>query len=290
MDIRHKLYPYPVLSEMGDDYVDSFFRLEDIKAEKGIREIILKIKLSLSNTEIQKLIDENKAEYVIHIECSVTCYRTIIRSDDTDIQKKIMEHRLNGKVSICAFIVAKTEISNYSNSKFNEDYGNITFDIHKGNILAIGGQANIEIIKEIEEMGKIPSVFTICRCAEDSDESMKIDIDGEKISITLNNESFQNYKILVNMPMMLPVFHSMIIVPALIYTLDTLKSEGIEDFEEQRWFKSINKALKQHNCELSSKTLEKMSSYELALKLLDNPLDKALKVIVSYDDTAEEVE
>ena len=87
MDIRHKLYPYPVLSEMTDDYVDSYFRFEDVKAEKGIREIILKIKLNLSNIEIQRLIDEEKAEYVVHIECSSTCYRKIVRSSEADIKK-----------------------------------------------------------------------------------------------------------------------------------------------------------------------------------------------------------
>lgn len=37
-----------------------------------------------------------------------------------------------------SFIVAKEDIPNYTNSKFNEDYGNMRFNISKGNILGIG--------------------------------------------------------------------------------------------------------------------------------------------------------
>ena len=289
MDIRHKLYPYPVLSEMTDDYVDSYFRFEDVKAERGIREIILKIKLNLSNIEIQRLIDEEKAEYVVHIECSSTCYRKIVRSSEADIKKSIPENELNGRVSVCAFIVAKSEINAYSNSNFNEDYESITFDMHRGNMLAIGGQIDVDVTKEVEEMTKIPSIFTICRCAEDTDDSMKIDVYGEKIAITLSNLSFQNYKVLANMPSMLPVFHSMIIIPALIYALDTLKKDGIEPFEELRWLKSIRRSLKQYECELSADILDTIPSYELAQKLIDCPIDKALSAIVSYDTTEEEM-
>ena len=102
-------------------------------------------------------------------------------------------------------------MNDYKNLDFNSDYEGMTFSIDRGTILAIGGQRDLNITKDVEELTKIPSIFTICKYASNEDESMKIDIDSDKISIGLPEQSFQNYKILVSMPSLLPVLHSMII-------------------------------------------------------------------------------
>ena len=284
MDIRHRLYPYPVLSDMTNDYVNSSFGMQ-LEVSQGMKEICLSIALQLDNKEIEQLIDEGEAEYVIHIECSYTSYRTVIKTDESEIQKRIPEHKLNGKVAICTFIVAKKEIPQYYNSSFNEDYGGMHFSLNRGNIIGIGGQINIEITKEVS---KIPSIFTICRCAADIDESMKFDITGEKIAITLCNKSFENYKVLSGFPAMLPVLHSMLIVPALIYTFEMLRKEGIGEFEDLRWFKSIKRTLNKNNMTLNEELLDTMPSFELAQKSLDLPVNRAFDALVSMDMTDEE--
>lgn len=287
MDIRHRLYPYPVLSDTTDDYVDSSYSM-DLEVTKGIRELCFKISLKLENKQIQQMIYEGLAEYVIHIECSYTAYRTVIKTDNTIIEKSIPDHKLNGTVAVCAFIVAKTSLPAYYNSCFNEDYDGMSFHLHRGNIIAIGGQTNIKVIKEVEELSKIPSIFTICRNAEDIDDSMKIEITGEKIVIVLCNKSFGNYKMLTGMPQMLPVLHSMLIVPTLIFTFERLKSEGTSEYEDLRWYKSIERALKKYNLTLDAELLENTPSFELAQKSLDLPIDRALDALAIQDMADEE--
>lgn len=287
MDIRHRLYPYPVLSDMTNDYVNSSFGMQ-LEVSHGIKEICLLISLQLKNKEIEQLIADGEAEYVMHIECPYTSYRTVIKTDESEIQKRIPEHKLNGKVAICAFIVAKKEILQYYNSSFNEDYGGMQFSLNRGNIIGIGGQINIEVTKEVEELSKIPSIFTICRCAADIDESMKFDITGEKIAITLCNRSFENYKLLSGVPTMLPVLHSMLIIPALIYTFEMLRKEGVGEFEDLRWFKSIKRTLNKNNMILNEALLDTIPSFELAQKSLDLPINRAFDVLVSMGTTDEE--
>lgn len=287
MDIRYRLYPHPVLSEDTDDYVNSSFEY-GVQLEKGIREIIFKINVKVNNRELETLIEQDKAEYLIHIECPYTCYRLAIKTSDILFEKRIRESALNGKVSICAFLVAKQKLDNYHNEDFNDDYGNSAFNINRGEILAIGGQYDVDIIKETEELTKIPSIFSICRLAAEIDSSMKFNIDGNKIAISLCKSSFENYKILSNMPDMLPVFHSMIIIPSLIYVFETLRREGTEDFEDRRWFKAIKKTLKNIGIELNMDLLENTPSYELAQKLLDLPIDKAMEALTTIGDFEEE--
>lgn len=288
MDIRYKLYPYPVLSSFSDDYIDCSF-ISDIKVVRDIRDIVIKMNVIMDNAELQNLIKLNKAEYLFHIECSQTSYRSILKTCDTENIKRISESKLNGKVSICSFIVAKENIPDYKNSKLNKDYGNMVFNISKGSILGIGGQTNIDITKEMDEMSKIPSIFSILRRDVNDNEGMQIDINGDKIKIWLVNEDFYNYKNVCNMPSYLPVLHSMIILPTLLYTFEILKQNGTDEYESYRWYKSIDRTLKKSELSLDNEYLDNIPTYQLSQKLLDLPIKRALSAMVSIGEEDEEI-
>ena len=287
MDIRSRLYPYPVLSKGTDDYVNSSFGFV-LNVTKGLRELVFSVNMELDNDMLSDMILKGEAEYIIHIECPYTSYREALCFSGSEYSRHILEKDLNGNVSVCGFIVAKKDIKCYSNTSFNEDYCGLSFDIERGSILAVGGQYNITVTKDIEELSKIPSIFSICRCAVDTDESMKIDIDGEKIAINLCNDSFQNYKVVSASPMFLPVFHSMLIMPALIYVFETLRREGSEYYESRRWYKAIKKTLEKQGIELTEDSLTMHPSFELAQKLLDLPVNKAFSALASIDDEEDE--
>lgn len=87
---------------------------------------------------------------------------------------------------------------------------------------------------------------------------------------------------------MLPVLHSILIVPTLIYTFEKLKSEGTIEYEDLRWYKSIERTLKKHNLTLNAELLENTPSFELAQKSLDLPIDRALEALTTQDMADEE--
>lgn len=114
MDIRHKLFPYPVLSELSDDYTNSSLDSVVNVAKEGY-DIIFSFMSSTNNQELAQMIAENKAQYVFHIECSQTSYRAIVSSLVEEFKVRIPEGKLNGKVNVCHFIIAKQDISNFTN-------------------------------------------------------------------------------------------------------------------------------------------------------------------------------
>lgn len=288
MEIKYRLYPHPVLSSETDDYLNSEFTF-DAKVEKKIKELKFSFVVSIKNDEINQMISEGYADILIHIECPLTCYRQIIKTSEYMFCKYIDEKEINGKVTLCAFVVAKKDIEKYHNSDFNKDYDGISFFVEKGSILAIGGQYTLDIIKEVDELTKIPSIFSICQYASDEGESMNIQMDGEKIVIGLSANTFQNYKISTSMPpTMHPIFHSIIIVPCLIYVFETLRREGIEEYEDLRWYKAIKKTLSKYEVNLNKELLSEIPSYELAQKLLEYPIDKAFSEIANIGDSEEE--
>lgn len=74
MRIKNRLSPYPILDDFGDDYIDSSFDVE-YEVNTQFREIYGKLSFKLNNDDIQKLILEEKAEFLVHVECPTTCYR-----------------------------------------------------------------------------------------------------------------------------------------------------------------------------------------------------------------------
>ncbi|MBR3070822.1 MULTISPECIES: hypothetical protein [Fibrobacteraceae] len=288
MDIRARLYPYPVLSADTDDYIDSEFSFT-VVPQKQLTEVSLDITISLNNAELQSRIDNDDAVILIHIECSKTSFRKAIKTTDMHKVLLISNKRLNGNVSICLFVVAAKDLVDYSNGKFNEDYEGMSFNIEKGNILAIGGQRILQVTKEAEELSKIPSIFTICRAMSDNeDEGMQIDLDRDKIVITLCDDAFKNYKLLCNSTSKLPIFHAMVIIPALIYALESIRKDGINAYEGRRWFKSIRRTLERSDIKLDKDTLEMKPSYYLAQKMMESPVNKAFSAAVAEVDLEDE--
>jgi hypothetical protein len=281
MDIRYKLFPYPMLSPFTDDYEDSGF-ISEVRVVRDINELVFYLDVLLDNDELNNMIEQDKAEFVFHIECSQTSYRTILKTSQTENIKRIPESKLNGRVSVCSFIVAKQTIPNFINSCFNKDYEGLSFHIERGGILAIANQFNIDIMKETEDLSKIPSIFSILRRDSDDDLGMQIEIEGDKIKLWLNNEAFNNYKNVSNLPVFQPLLHSALILPALVYVFEVLKTSGTDEYETYRWYRAIEQILKKSEIELNKEVLENIPSYELAQKLLSFPINRGLKSIMNF--------
>lgn len=288
MDIRFKLYPHPVLSSVTDDYQTTIRFTCDVR--QGVRELIFDMETETDDAGLQDLISDGKAEYAYHMECPLTSFRKMVTSANPHVVQHVPERLLNGPVSVCCFIIAKVNLTRYTNASFNPDYAGLAFDIDRGSILAIGGQCSVTVTKEIEAGAKIPSIFSICKSGDDSDQSMRINADGDKIAIHLDSNNFQSYKVMVAMPGMLPVFHSMIIMPALIYVLELLRREGIEDHAGKKWCQGLRRSLERSGIPLNAETLENMPSFELAQRLLDLPITRALQYISSVGENESEDE
>ena len=97
-----------------------------------------------------------------------------------------------------------------------------------------------------------------------------------------------NYRSASNMPMLQSILHSALILPALIYTFETVKNAGIEEYDSYRWFKAIERILKKSKIDFNTETLENIPSYELAQKLLDLPINRALSSLLQIGTGDEE--
>lgn len=291
MDIRHRLYPYPVLSEYSDDYVDSTFTAVVDVIQDG-RTIKLDFLAETDNYELNELLRAHKIEFVFHMECSQTAFRKVIRFTDNEYSFVIQDKYLSGRLQICSFIVAAEDLQGYVNKKFNDDYKGFKFDIEQGCIMAVGTQTNFEIEKDFADFIHTPSIFSIVMNADETVLGMVIDINQNKITVKLPEKDFYNYKALKQNPSLQPVLTSLVIIPSLIYVLEKLVSlETIDrmDYEDLRWYRSLKKTLIKLDFDIESEDFHAINTFETAQKLINYPVADSLGLLSEgYDEEDDE--
>lgn len=281
MLIRHKYYPYPVIVEGNDSYIDTVFT-SDVDVVKEGYNIKFILKAEINNDAINELISEGKVAFVHHIECPQTCYRKAVETDENE--KIFIEHesKLNGTIQICSMIIAMTYMAGYRNQSFSSDYKGFGFDIEKGCIMGIGKQINIDINKEKENLENTSSIFSIIPIMDPEETMIHVETGNpKKITIHIPQKAYNRYRNLSRNLEIQPVMHSMIIIPALIQVFNELKSCGSElyMYEEYKWFKVLKKACKKIDINLDENGIKSIEPYRVAQMLMDTPTIKALKFL-----------
>jgi hypothetical protein len=292
MDIRCKLYPYPVLSYYTDDYENSHFDTV-ISPERDGFDIRISFLANLVNDELAEMIASSKVKIVYHLECAQTGYRTTIPTINSKTVHLISNKLVSGRLQICPFIVANEDIPSYVNSCFHPDYRGFKFSIEAGCVMAVGRQVNIDIDKEINDLSNTSSVFSIIKNDDETAQGMIVDLDHKKIIIKLPEQEFFNYKSLKDEATIQPVLNSLVVIPALTYVLEeVVKRDASERYEysSYSWYRAVKKALAaRFSCDIDSDQMSEKNMLEIAQKLINVPLADSLKVLSDgYGDISEE--
>lgn len=284
MEIKHKLYPYPVLADYSDDYRSGQFEVNIDFMKEGYQ-IRINFLATLTSESLKALIADGKAEYVYHMECAQTGFRQILSTGRIADSYILSDKDVRGKLQICPFIVAAREIEDYSSAEFHEDYDGQSFNIEKGCVMAVSRTVTADIEKDTDDLANTPSVFSIVRNADVSCRQMLVDMSGRKIVIKLPLEDYYSYKSLSNTPQAQAVLNSLTIIPALTYVLGELKCMSVEDRIENRdslWYKTVKKALlTRFDCDLESDNFNNQNMIELAQKLINDPISDAFQMLTS---------
>ncbi len=280
MKVRNKMYPYPVLSSYADDYVGSKFDVNSSFSMDGY-DLKLDFSVELENNQLMDLLEDGSAIIVYHIENSLAGFRNVYETDSLNHSIKIPIRRVKDRVEICSFIIAKKNISNYTNNSFNPDYGKgVSFDIEKGCVLAVANPFELNVPKIQEELKDRNSFISII--GKDDISALQVNLDKkEKLVIYLPMETYKSYRPMSNNPAIKQILVSAIIIPALIYTFEYLKNLAKEDdanfnsrLEEFDWLKALQTILSKRPFEEKDfkSWIKNADSLVWSQKLLNTPI------------------
>ncbi len=137
MEINPRAYPHPVLSHFGDDITDFVFQ-GVVEAKTSKSSYVFNATFKTNNDDLVALVDQKKAEYAVHVECNSSRYRNILSSNSEKFSFEVPANMIDVRVQICSLILASKPSPKYKNTNFHPDYGKLTFNIRKGDTLAVG--------------------------------------------------------------------------------------------------------------------------------------------------------
>ena len=284
MEIKYKLYPYPVLSSYSNDYETGNFDVTIDVVRDGY-DLRIDFLATLTCQSLQDCIKQGVAKYVYHLECAQTGFRKVIQTEEVSKVYRLLSKVVNGKLQICPFIVAVNDLKSYTSQDFHEEYKGVAIDIEAGCVMAVGKMVTVDISKDIDDLANIPSIFNISKNPDESCKQMLVDMSQRKIIIKLPLNDFYSCKALNATPLAQPILSSLTVVPALVYVLEELRALPIQERSENSdtlWYKVLSKALiTQFDCDIESEEFNNQNCLELAQKLINNPVTDAFTFLTS---------
>lgn len=278
MKIKYKHFPHPVLAKFLNDFSEGYFNSE-INVSTSDNFYNIKSEFTLEDDDLNNYIDQKKTEFAVHIECPFTYYRNLITSYNNNLEFKIPAHLLEGKVEVSTLLVASENIKNYSSSNFKSIFNKFSFEIDKGDILAVGNQINFEAEKDTDAVRNIPSIFAVEANPNKNPNALDVSTTSDKIMIFLPEKSFETFKVLKQDSNLNSVLASLIVTPVLTEILEEFRNgEGdiLADTEHYRWFRILNKKLKEIGIDLKKPETFNESSVAVVQELIGRPSEKAL--------------
>ena len=248
MEIKNRLFPYPVLCEDTDDYTEGEFVVDTEVVSQDINTLELRFRMNLDNPGLKGLISQGRAEYVIHIECSNTAFRTVIHTFSEEEVYRISNSRVNGEVALLGMIVSLNDIPFYQNSKLNADYDDIDLMIPRAAILAYYNMPKINVLKNYEELAQEDSLFSVVkemRLDQNEQRPIHFQLDRERIKIFVDEEVYGAYLQYQNNLTMRPLILAVLVMPALTYMVEALRRDDVSTYENTRWFLKFSKFYQQ---------------------------------------------
>lgn len=275
MKLKADLFPYPVLSSVTNDYVNSSFSAQCQVRKIAPSRMDLEVTFQLSDPKLKELIASKKVAYAVHVEGIASSYREICTSN---VQSEITIHldtaKVGEKVEVNMVLLVLESIKNYHNVNFNPEFYEKDYHVRsleRGNILAFEPYVTLEFGLENKISSNTKSMIRVSGVNEDY---MSVNLDKDFIQVRLPKKIFQQYKTLsksdqVSQNMLM----TMIVLPALSYVISCIQNG--EDVEDKEWYSSLKKILEVLN--YNEENIKEADALMVAQQLLDYPLATALE-------------
>lgn len=276
MSQNNLAYPYPVLTAYSDDVQPALAEENVQVGEMQINDnndYVLPLTLILEDQQLLQLITDGKAEYTFDINCPASLYRRCINSNHNEVKIDFPFKRVSGVVKIRPYVIAKTAFS-YQNSAFHPDYGNESFEIEKGDVLAIFNEITYDFEINYNQLKAFSSIMFIRKSEDENERDIHYLMDEPKIVIVLPVDKFDKYNQFKADPQYTNAVHASLAQNALLAVLMQTDWND-EDPQEPLWKRTIRYRVAHEEELMPYKDLTNRENLVIiAQKLLGDPIQR----------------
>lgn len=291
MSVQHKHYPHPVLESQFDtadeNFVNSYFDVSiDVKREDNGTNMLVESIFDLTNETLKDLINSEKAIFALLFVCESTSKRFLMCTKQFEDSFNISTKSLNKTVTIQPYILAKRDINSYQNNSLVEPFKYISFDVKRGDILAIA--ADTEIYIEKEKLFDVDSIFEFIELSERRPKLMSFNPDNTKIQIFIPSDTFNKIKELSNYKSSInDILISLFYLPSIVYALNSIVSLNVDaegesklmEYKDHNWYRTLERKLIELKLGDDLSGIQEDEVNNIAHKLMEDPNYKSLLAV-----------
>lgn len=229
MNLSDISFPYPVLGSFDDILPAPAEPKVNVLQDKN--DYHFDIQLAYDNPEIERLVNEDYADYVCEINCDMTRFRRCYKGKQLHFQIDIPRKSVAGKMLFSCTITVKKPIADYSNAGFHSDYSGRSFNMEPGDLLGMFDQ--FYYIADIK-YDRLKAVGTFMEIVETEDDMPMTVLDKDKIELRLPKILFERYKNDPAVNSKADILHASLVMNSLVYALSR-----IDEHENRRWAQTI---------------------------------------------------
>jgi len=268
-------YPHPVLGNSKDFEFNEFTLNIRYGGKNSMHQFRSVFDMGVAHDDIEKLIQENKAEYIVQVYCQKTFYREIFRGNEKTLQFDIKNEYLSGRIEYEGFLISKVTMENYDPYGLDEYFTNAKYQIFPGDILGVSNKTvhyiepnfkkplsnRSKAIITFKETDEFKNYYQVSKWNANQ---IEVKVPKKMYSLIQKKDLFQSineFSILVT------------IVTEALYKID----HNPDDFEDLKWFTVIKREVEK--LEINNDE----DYYYKAQMLLKKPLKKYTEKLEFFD-------
>lgn len=268
-----KGWPHPVLRppEYGDDYPNAEFEVTiDLKLAPGSVAVDLTAEFELSDPDLLQLARKGAAEYVLLVRSPKTHFRQEFRSPEPRVERPF-RGELSGRVEFSPFLICVETQRNFVAQGWHADFAGRAFDLAPGIVLAEDKPKECWI--DAADEAPLGTIFEY-RQGGPKDGRWDCNLESNRVQILFSDADSKRFESARDQANNTPEGQYLmngLYLPALIHVLKE-EDKSRDEFEEFRWFDSLNHRLEAVGCEpLGSTSANRALD---AQKVLESPFAK----------------
>lgn len=140
MKLNNLSFPYPIIAsaqDWRDDYVESSYQTSfDDQSNIDDNKFEFTFTHMLSSMDINNLIDQRLACFAVQVYCKQTLVNKVFTTFDKQQTVEMPLNYLYGSFSLTPQVIVLDEITNFSPEDLHEEFGETSFDLKAGDVLA----------------------------------------------------------------------------------------------------------------------------------------------------------
>lgn len=274
MKLSNRSFPHPVVNNADDVPEAGFQAAFDFASDKANFYITATVRCS--SETLLKMVKKGTACYTLHVECGGTLYRETFDSAEPTFTRAISAARVHGTVEVNAFVRAKVALPAYRIDGAHPDYGDATFAVGPGDILAVADSQSFPAEHPIDPMRLVGALIEVVRSPKSGVHAMETYTDADKIGVVLCGQDYDAYCKVRAVKGLADLLTATLVLPVLMHAIGPL--DDPEAAPDTKWATALRGQLDAAKFGPNADTLAK------AQRLLELPIARALTAAVTYTE------